>query len=200
MRTVDLMLAQAVRDRASDIHIEPQRDQLRVRFRIDGILHEALRLPLSVHGPLVTRIKVLANMNIAERRRPQDGQIAPRSAATRSTCGWPSMETTNGEMMVLRMLDKSFSLIQLARAGPAARCALDRHIRAAAGAVRHGPGQRPHRLGQDDDALRLASTSSTTKSTTSSPSRTRSSTGSTASTRSRSTRRPTSPSPGACGR
>jgi type IV pilus assembly protein PilB len=69
VRTVDLLIAQAVRDRASDIHREPQSDHLRVRYRIDGILHEVMSLPLNTHAALVSRIKVLAGMNIAERRR-----------------------------------------------------------------------------------------------------------------------------------
>ncbi|TEU09983.1 MAG: response regulator, partial [Anaerolineales bacterium] len=73
VRAVNLLVSQAVKDRASDIHIEPQQDHLRVRYRIDGILHDTLSLPLSVHGPMVSRVKVLASMNIAERRRPQDG-------------------------------------------------------------------------------------------------------------------------------
>ncbi len=76
VRTADLLLAQAVRDRASDVHLEPEEHSLRVRMRIDGVLHEAMRLPKDVHAPLVSRFKVMAGMNIAERRRPQDGQIS----------------------------------------------------------------------------------------------------------------------------
>ncbi len=116
-RTVELIVAQAVRDRASDVHIEPQREHLAVRFRIDGILHDTLRLPLSVHGPLTTRIKVLANMNIAERRRPQDGQLSTRVGGNEVDVRVASMETSNGEMMVLRILDRSFSFIQLPELG-----------------------------------------------------------------------------------
>lgn len=116
-RTVELLIAQAVRDRASDIHIEPERDHLRIRFRIDGILHDTLRLPLSVHGPLTTRIKVLADMNIAERRRPQDGQIATQVGNAEIDIRVASMETTSGEMMAMRILDKSFSFMQLSEIG-----------------------------------------------------------------------------------
>ncbi|GAJ23633.1 unnamed protein product, partial [marine sediment metagenome] len=75
VRAIDLLIKQAVRDRASDIHIEPQEDKLRVRYRIDGILHEIMSLPLSVHPPLLSRVKIMSGLNIAERRRPQDGQI-----------------------------------------------------------------------------------------------------------------------------
>jgi len=74
-RVVELIIGQAIRDRASDVHIVPDSDTLRVRYRIDGILHDMLQVPLNVHGPLISRIKILAEMNIAERRRPQDGQF-----------------------------------------------------------------------------------------------------------------------------
>ncbi|MCJ7621345.1 MAG: Flp pilus assembly complex ATPase component TadA, partial [Anaerolineae bacterium] len=76
VRAVGLMLEQAVKDHASDIHLEPEEDSLRVRYRIDGILHHGLTLPKSAHAPLISRIKILAGMNIGERRRPQDGQFA----------------------------------------------------------------------------------------------------------------------------
>jgi type IV pilus assembly protein PilB len=76
VRTADLLLAQAVRDRASDIHLEPGEDALRVRQRIDGVLHETMQLPKDIHPALLSRFKVMAGMNIAERRRPQDGQIS----------------------------------------------------------------------------------------------------------------------------
>jgi type II secretory ATPase GspE/PulE/Tfp pilus assembly ATPase PilB-like protein len=74
VRAIDLLIKQAVRDRASDVHVEPQEDKLRIRYRIDGILHEVMSLPLSVHPPLLSRVKIMAGLNIAERRRPQDGQ------------------------------------------------------------------------------------------------------------------------------
>ena len=76
VQVVNMMITQALRDRASDVHIEPQDTQLRVRFRIDGALHEALVLPESMGAGLVSRIKIMAGMNIVERRKPQDGQIA----------------------------------------------------------------------------------------------------------------------------
>ena len=136
-RTVDLILAQAVRDRASDVHIEPQRDHLRIRYRIDGILHDALRLPPTVHGPLVTRIKVLANMNIAERRRPQDGQMTTKVGENEVDVRIACMETSNGEKMVLRILDKSFSFIQISGLGfrPELLSAYTRLLRAPFGMI-----------------------------------------------------------------
>ena len=76
VRAVDLIISQAVKDRASDVHLEPQRESVRVRYRIDGILHDVMTLPSSVHAAMLSRIKIMAGMNIAERRRPQDGQFS----------------------------------------------------------------------------------------------------------------------------
>jgi len=117
VRTVDLLIAQAVRDRASDIHLEPQEGRLRVRYRIDGILHEMQTLPLSVHPPLVSRLKVLAGMNIAERRRPQDGQFSIQSEGKDVDFRVATSDSAHGEMVVLRVLDKSLSLFTLTELG-----------------------------------------------------------------------------------
>ena len=117
VRAVNLLVGQAVKDRASDIHIEPQQDHLRVRYRIDGILHETLSLPLSVHGPLVSRVKVLANMNIAERRRPQDGHLTISMDGTEVDIRVATADTSWGEMAVLRVLDKSISVLDLPELG-----------------------------------------------------------------------------------
>ncbi|HEY49281.1 MAG TPA: type II/IV secretion system protein [Dehalococcoidia bacterium] len=113
VQAVDMMLAQAVRDRASDIHIEPQEDCLLVRNRIDGVLHEAVRLPLGVHSAIMTRIKVMSNLNIAERRRPQDGQFGSVIAGKKVDFRVATVESGHGEMAVLRVLDKSMLLIRL---------------------------------------------------------------------------------------
>jgi type II secretory ATPase GspE/PulE/Tfp pilus assembly ATPase PilB-like protein len=128
VRTADLLLAQAVRDRASDIHLEPESDALRVRLRIDGVLHETMRLPRDIHAPLVSRFKVMAGMNIAEKRRPQDGQISTEVEGKRIDLRAATSDSVHGEMMVLRVLDKSVSLMSLRELGfsPAA---LERHIR-----------------------------------------------------------------------
>ena len=75
VQLVNKILTQALRDRASDVHIEPQDDRVRVRFRIDGALHDVLALPNDMAPALVSRIKIMASMNIVERRRPQDGQL-----------------------------------------------------------------------------------------------------------------------------
>ncbi len=112
-KVVELILGQAVRDRASDVHIIPDEGKLRVRYRIDGILHDSLKAPLSIHGPLVSRIKVMAGMNIAERRRPQDGQFSFNPGNGDVDVRVATIDTVEGEMAVLRILDKSLSLLDL---------------------------------------------------------------------------------------
>lgn len=117
VRAIDLLIKQAVRDRASDIHIEPQDDKLRVRYRIDGILHEIMSLPLNVHPPLLSRVKIMAGLNIAERRRPQDGQISFDMGDREIDIRVATSNTVHGEMVVLRILDKSFAFLPLADIG-----------------------------------------------------------------------------------
>ena len=116
-RVVELILRQAIRDRASDVHIVPDDGILRIRYRIDGILHDALEVPLSVHAPLISRIKVLAGMNIAERRRPQNGQFVFVGDHGEVDVRVATAETVRGEMAVLRILDKSLSLMELDELG-----------------------------------------------------------------------------------
>ena len=116
-QTLDLLLTQAVRDRASDIHIEPQENRLRIRFRIDGILRDVLSLPSGAHTPLISRIKVLAEMNIAEQRRPQDGQFSITVAGRDIDIRTASMSTVYGERVTLRILDKALSLFALPQLG-----------------------------------------------------------------------------------
>jgi type IV pilus assembly protein PilB len=117
VQVVNRIITQALRDRASDVHIEPQDSRLRIRFRIDGALHDVLALPRAMGPALTSRLKIMAGMNIVERRRPQDGQIAMdvdgRSVDIRvATTGviW-------GEKVVLRILDKSRPLYKLSDLG-----------------------------------------------------------------------------------
>lgn len=117
IQAVDMMLTQAVKDRASDIHVEPQEDSVLIRNRIDGVLHEAVRLPLGVHTAILTRIKVLSNLNIAERRRPQDGQFTATVGNKKVDFRVATVEGAHGEMAVLRVLDKSMLLIKLPELG-----------------------------------------------------------------------------------
>ncbi|MDP2730879.1 MAG: GspE/PulE family protein [Dehalococcoidales bacterium] len=117
VRALDLMIKQAVRDRASDIHIEPQEDRLRIRYRIDGILHEIMSLPLNVHPPLLSRLKIMSGLNIAERRRPQDGQITFDVGEKEIDIRVATSNTVYGEMAVLRILDKTFAFLPLPEIG-----------------------------------------------------------------------------------
>jgi type IV pilus assembly protein PilB len=117
VQVVQQIITQALRDRASDIHIEPQAERVRVRYRIDGALHDVLDLPPNMGPAVSSRIKILANMNIVERRRSQDGQISmeidDRSVDIRvATTG-----VIEGEKVVLRLLDKSRSLYRLDQLG-----------------------------------------------------------------------------------
>lgn len=117
VRAANLLITQAIRERASDIHLEPQQDRLRVRYRIDGVLHDVMSLPLSIHSTLISRIKILADMNIAERRRPQDGQLSVIADERAVDIRVATMETAYGEKMVLRILDKSRFLLDLTQLG-----------------------------------------------------------------------------------
>lgn len=137
VRAVELMLQQAVKDQASDIHLEPQEDHLRVRYRIDGVLHDGMRLPLRVHAPIVSRIKVLSNLNIAERRRPQDGQFSFTVDGAAVDFRVATVNTIHGEMAVLRVLDKSISVRELDQIGflPDMQGTYDRLIRAPWGII-----------------------------------------------------------------
>lgn len=136
-RAVQLMVRQAVRDHASDIHIEPQEDRLRVRYRIDGVLHDTMSLPLRVHAPLLSRIKVLSNLNIAERRRPQDGQFSVQLGNTSVDIRVATINSVHGEMAVLRVLDKSVSVLGFSELGflPDTQAQYERLLRAPWGII-----------------------------------------------------------------
>lgn len=116
VRALDLLINEAIKNRASDIHIEPQEDKLRVRYRIDGVLHETMSLPISAHAPLVSRLKILANMNIAD-HRPQDGQFSFKAKEREVDIRVATIFTKYGQMGVLRILDKSFSALSLNELG-----------------------------------------------------------------------------------
>jgi type IV pilus assembly protein PilB len=113
VQVVNLILTQALRDRASDVHIEPQEGRLRVRYRIDGVLHDVLALPSGMASALVSRIKIMAGMNIVERRRAQDGQIALDLEGRSVDIRVATTATIWGEKAVLRLLDKSRALLHL---------------------------------------------------------------------------------------
>ena len=117
VQVVNLIMEQAVRDRASDVHIEPQEDQVRVRVRTDGALHEVLTLPPEMAQSLISRIKVMADMNIVERRRPQDGQFHTTVGTREFDVRVSTTCTVFGEKAVLRLLDKSRATYQISELG-----------------------------------------------------------------------------------
>ena len=116
-RVIDLLLHQALQDRASDIHIEGAEGRLRVRFRIDGILHDVMNLPAEMHPAILSRLKIMSGMNIAEKRRPQDGQFTAEVNNRKVDVRVAVSSTVGGEMAVLRLLDKKFTLLGLEQLG-----------------------------------------------------------------------------------
>jgi len=113
IQLVNLILSQAVRDRASDIHLEPFERSLKVRYRIDGVLHEVLSPPKALQPRMTSRLKVMADLNIAETRLPQDGRIAIRVRNREIDIRVSVVPTAFGERLVLRLLDKSGALLTL---------------------------------------------------------------------------------------
>ena len=113
VQIVDLIIAQGAEERASDIHIEPQQDHLRVRFRIDGVLHDATRLPATLAAPIASRVKLLANLDIVDRRHSQDGQIQTTVNGRPLDIRVGTIETIWGEKVVLRLLERSRSILRL---------------------------------------------------------------------------------------
>ena len=117
VQVVNLIVTQGARDRASDIHIEPQETRVRVRYRIDGALHDVLALPANMGPSVVSRIKVLAGMDIVERRKPQDGQMAVEVDGRPLDIRVATTTTIWGEKCVMRLLDKNRSLFRLGDLG-----------------------------------------------------------------------------------
>jgi type IV pilus assembly protein PilB len=117
VQVVDRILTQAIRDRASDVHIEPSDEGVRIRFRIDGALTEVLKLPAAIGPVLVSRIKIMANMNIVERRRPQDGQLTITIDDKQVDVRVATVATIMGENCVMRILDKTRSVLRLSELG-----------------------------------------------------------------------------------
>jgi type IV pilus assembly protein PilB len=117
IQLVNKIVTQALRDRASDIHIEPTDGRIRIRYRVDGALREVLSLPASTGPELVSRIKIMADMDIVERRRPQDGQFEARIDGAGVDVRVATGATIFGETAVLRLLDKSRSMKHLSELG-----------------------------------------------------------------------------------
>jgi len=116
-QALTLIIDEAVKARASDIHLDPGEDKLRVRYRIDGTLHEMFSLPLTTLTQLISRLKIMANMNIAEHHRPQDGQFSVNTKGRQIDVRVAIIATVYGEMAVLRLLDKSRATLNLSELG-----------------------------------------------------------------------------------
>ncbi|HOO46690.1 MAG TPA: type II secretion system ATPase GspE [Deltaproteobacteria bacterium] len=117
IRMVNRLMVQAFRERASDIHVEPYESDVKVRYRVDGILHDVLTLPKRIHSAVVSRIKVMATLNIAEKRLPQDGRIGIKLGDHSVDMRISTVPTVNGERVVMRILDKSSVLFGLEELG-----------------------------------------------------------------------------------
>ena len=113
VKFVNLLITQAVNDGASDIHIEPGERDLRVRYRIDGVLHEVMRSPRSITSGVISRLKIMAEVDIAERRIPQDGRIALNVAGKPIDLRFSTLPTVYGEKVVMRILDKTAVMLSL---------------------------------------------------------------------------------------
>lgn len=116
-QTVNLLLEYAIKSNASDIHIEPREDYVQVRYRIDGVLKEVNKLPRNVHGALVSRIKILSNLKIDERRVPQDGRFKIKVSSKQYAFRVSTLPITDGEKVVMRILDESNQAVKLDQLG-----------------------------------------------------------------------------------
>ena len=116
-KALNLIIDEAVKARSSDIHLEPDEGRLRIRYRIDGTLQDMISLPLNIHPALISRIKILADMNIADHHRPQDGQFSTEAKGRQIDVRVATAPTVHGEMGVLRLLDKSLALIEMSGLG-----------------------------------------------------------------------------------
>jgi type IV pilus assembly protein PilB len=117
VKFVNMLITQATQDRASDIHVEPTEHDLRIRFRIDGVLHEVMRSPRSIQAGVISRLKVMADINIAERRIPQDGRITMKVSGRGIDLRVATLPTVFGEKVVMRILDKGQALLRLEELG-----------------------------------------------------------------------------------
>ena len=113
VKFVNLLISQAVADGASDIHIEPGEKDLRVRYRIDGVLHEVMRSPKSIQSGVISRLKIMAEVDIAERRIPQDGRIGLMVGGKAIDLRFSTLPTVHGEKVVMRILDKTSVMLTL---------------------------------------------------------------------------------------
>ncbi len=137
IRLVDAMVNQAIVERASDIHIEPSDDRIRIRFRVDGVLHDASYTPRGVLRPIVSRLKVMAGCDITNTRSPQDGRFSLAGKGRSVDVRMTTLPTASGEAIVLRLLDKSRGILDLSALGfePADLARYEASYRASQGAI-----------------------------------------------------------------
>ncbi|MFW6102562.1 MAG: GspE/PulE family protein [Chloroflexota bacterium] len=117
VQALNLIIEEGIKARASDIHIEPQEDRVRIRYRIDGTLHDMMSVPASSHRPLISRVKILGGMNIADHFRPQDGQFSTKARGREIDVRVATAPTVNGERATLRLLDKTMATLGLSELG-----------------------------------------------------------------------------------
>ena len=155
IKLVYSILGQAVGEGASDVHFEPGEDDMRVRFRVDGVLREAAHVPKRMVNAVISRVKIMSDLNIAEKRVPQDGRVSVTVDDRRVDLRVTTLPTQRGEGATIRILDKENaqrSLDELGMDGDAPRALRGR----LPPGLRRGPGHRADRLGQVDDPLRGA--------------------------------------------
>ncbi|MHC4473199.1 MAG: GspE/PulE family protein [Planctomycetota bacterium] len=131
VRLVDSLINDAVRGRASDIHVEPLTDRVRIRYRIDGHCREVQQVPKTLQGPVISRLKIMSGMDMAEKRRPQDGRIAMKVDGREIDFRVSALPAYHGESVVLRILDKEKGLVSLTELGfhPSDHARFERLIR-----------------------------------------------------------------------
>ncbi len=117
VKLVHMLLTRAVNERASDVHIEPTEKDVRIRFRVDGVLHEVMRSPKNIQNGLISRLKVMADINIAEKRIPQDGRVGLKVGSIAVDLRLATLPTVYGEKVVIRILNKESVLLRLDQIG-----------------------------------------------------------------------------------
>jgi type IV pilus assembly protein PilB len=117
VKYVNLLITQAIGDGASDIHIEPGETDMRVRYRIDGVLHDVMRSPRTIQSGVISRLKIMADINIAEKRKPQDGRLSVTTRNGKVDLRMATLPTVWGEKVVMRILDNSTASLDLADLG-----------------------------------------------------------------------------------
>jgi type IV pilus assembly protein PilB len=117
VKLINTLITRAVNERASDLHLEPGEKDLRIRFRIDGVLHEVMTTPRAVSGAVISRVKIMADLDISERRVPQDGRVGLRVNGRAIDLRVATLPSIHGEKVVIRVLDKDDSVLQLSDLG-----------------------------------------------------------------------------------